>query len=1750
MFEKKPEDINSKNKELQKILMVACVLMLMIFFAAVSVLIKYKNPAANVDFNSSFLNSPSPSVAGDSNNEAILGGMPVDENRGYMPVNLPVKIDFPYIKAKLIDIKKSFSIEPSIDGQLDFDGKVLTLEHEKNLQYDTEYKVIIAKGLALGSEETMEEDFTFSFITKPRDTENLVVLHNYGFKNYTYNYYEADYELLISTDGSARGNYIFEVYQSDPEELFKVFSVLNNYENNDSDYNELIKINQIFQGKLVDSQTVILHKGAGAYIPKISLPGIYYIKVSDEGSSTIKSSFFITLTKNAVTTKRLGNKMVTWVVDQKTSEGVWGAEVITLGAKDGENFFQGKTDKRGIFTWKDTAKQPDILEVRVGKDTTFNFLNMGWNSSIYRDGYYGMNQNIISDYKAYIYTDRPVYRPGDKINFKAIVRENAEPFLKPAQKEFKITLQEVSYGEGGDTVFEKKISSNQKGALADFIEMSKEIKSGEYQISILNGSEILASSKLNIEFYQKPDFEISVLSESEKYIKGDLIKGEISSNYFFGEPVKGGEVAWRAFTYDGSTVAEGSGALGEDGKMKFELQTQNISLQSNDWYWWRQDGDSITLEAKITDQSGKESIGNKTVTIYNSDSKISLVEPKDLWNLKENNTYVFAVQFEDNIFGKPIINLPLKMIIKKYEWRYSNSNYKILKEIDAQSDTHGEIKFDYNFSGGGTYYFEISGVDARNNPIKETFYVWVNGKNSLDEETVSEKPRAKIYISTDKTSYKIGEAAQVTLQFPRPSGDVFWSANRDNFKRIEAVKITGQTQVINVIITESMVPGFYFYVNIFQDDSFLSETQLIEVSGKKLNIEIISSKEKLGPGEEVEILIKTKDENGNPVSAESSLGVVDKAIFALKSDQTANIYDSFYQLPDKEWLKTEESNGFVMTFAAEMGACFTAGTKILMADKSLKNIEIINVGDEILTKESDYSEKLVSDKVTKTFEHSVSEYLAIVHEKGVLKITSIHPILVNDVWKDAGEIKVGDMLLASDGEKSKVIFIEKVTMKEPIKVYNFQTEKYHTFFADGIYVHNQCGGKGEGDGCPVRSNFVDTAYWNAFVTTNAKGEAKVKFKLPDNLTTWMAVSKDVTLDTKVGQGVGEFMTSKDLIIRPVLPQFFRNGDEVILVGAVHNNLGKRSDFNVMLVAEGAEIVGQSLKNITVENGEINNISWGIKIGDINSAKLTFSAKDSKGEANDSVEISLPVYSNLSLVKKVISGTGEAKLDFSFEKKSSPIYNTATISLMPSVLAVLPEVIEKLSGYPYGCVEQTMSRHLPNILAYKEKSVLGLDPGKDFEKNITEGFDRLAKFQHSDGGFGWWETDENNVWVSGYVLEGLYEAKSADFLGGREEMYNRLREYLKTNVSKFSEEEQIYINYILSKIDKESVASGVEKFANMYLSGKSFDFQSHGYIALALQNIGDTIKAKAVLAKIMGEMTDNHWDVPDNFDYHGALKDKYSATGVNLLALVKINFNEKNASGIAQWLMNNRAGYEGLWGSTRQSSQILYALIEYLKKTSELKPNYVYDIYLNGNLLKSAKINNSRYSLKLDIPTEKIEMNNSLEIRQAGKGSIYWLVAMNNYVSGENISGEDSNLKITRKYFDINDNEISKIRKGDLVKVRLSVVNKEQLNYVAIEDFLPASFAVQNPRLENSVQENDQSRYYDYPYGSERYDSMDIRDQKITIFRRSLWPDTYNFEYLAIASYDGVFKAPAPRVDLMYSPEKFSFGSASVITVGR
>lgn len=130
--------------------------------------------------------------------------------------------------------------------------------------------------------------------------------------------------------------------------------------------------------------------------------------------------------------------------------------------------------------------------------------------------------------------------------------------------------------------------------------------------------------------------------------------------------------------------------------------------------------------------------------------------------------------------------------------------------------------------------------------------------------------------------------------------------------------------------------------------------------------------------------------------------------------------------------------------------CFTPETPILMADGSYKPIKEVKEEDRVLTKESENSDKMVSAKVTKTFEHTVDGYLIINNE---LKVTDIHPIFVDNKWKQAKAIKLGDKLL---NEKGQEVVVESLEIKrETTEVYNLEIEGHATYFAGGVYVHNK-----------------------------------------------------------------------------------------------------------------------------------------------------------------------------------------------------------------------------------------------------------------------------------------------------------------------------------------------------------------------------------------------------------------------------------------------------------------------------------------------------------------------------------------------------------------------------------------------------------------------------------------------------------------------------------------------------------------------
>ena len=133
--------------------------------------------------------------------------------------------------------------------------------------------------------------------------------------------------------------------------------------------------------------------------------------------------------------------------------------------------------------------------------------------------------------------------------------------------------------------------------------------------------------------------------------------------------------------------------------------------------------------------------------------------------------------------------------------------------------------------------------------------------------------------------------------------------------------------------------------------------------------------------------------------------------------------------------------------------CFTAGTKVI-TDEGEKNIEDVEVGDKVLSKDENTGE-VAYKEVTATFNHETDEIYKIHVGDQVIESTFNHPFYVEGKgWTFVNDLKVGDLLVQSDENKLKIDSIE--LEHKHVTVYNMTISQFHTYFVSdlGIWVHN------------------------------------------------------------------------------------------------------------------------------------------------------------------------------------------------------------------------------------------------------------------------------------------------------------------------------------------------------------------------------------------------------------------------------------------------------------------------------------------------------------------------------------------------------------------------------------------------------------------------------------------------------------------------------------------------------------------------
>ncbi len=623
----------------------------------------------------------------------------------------------------------------------------------------------------------------------------------------------------------------------------------------------------------------------------------------------------------------------------------------------------------------------------------------------------------------------------------------------------------------------------------------------------------------------------------------------------------------------------------------------------------------------------------------------------------------------------------------------------------------------------------------------------------------------------------------------------------------------------------------------------------------------------------------------------------------------------------------------------------------------------------------------------------------------------------------------------------------------------------------------------------VRKEFPDAIYWVADVVTDARGEASVQVTYPDALTTWRLTARGATADTRVGQAVARTTVTKDLIVRVITPRFLTEGDDVVTPVIAHNYLQGERAIDLALTATGMAPAGvPDTTRVAVASGGEARLDWRFTARTAGRATVTGTATTSGDR--DAVELSFPVLPFGLKREAGASGSlavaGTANATLTIPAHSNPAARAIEIGLAPSLAGSMLGALDFLTGYPYGCTEQTLSSFLPNLVVARTLAQLKLTPTERLsllDRQVTAGVTRLLDYQHEDGGWGWWKTDENHPFMTAYAIYGLLETKA----NGYQVADWRIRKGLGALVKLYREYPRAvpalkaYMLFVLAR----AAAAGITPETS---DGPAFDraaaltevwerrddLTAYGRALLLLtldaekDARGDALATALVAeAKQPGGLA--WWTV----DHDPLLEDwadtSVEATATAVQALAARNPGAPILEAAVRYLLANRQS-GAYWASTKQTAMALYGLTAFMKARGEQPSAFAVDVAVNGTTVKTVSFDAASLTAPdpVLVTTPAREGDNVVTLTKRGGGVLYWSAAAKYFDTRTPIERTGGRrLAIAREYFTLTSHTVKNrivyretpfsgtAAPGDVVLVRLTVAGADDWRYLLIEDPLPA-----------------------------------------------------------------------------------------------
>lgn len=691
-----------------------------------------------------------------------------------------------------------------------------------------------------------------------------------------------------------------------------------------------------------------------------------------------------------------------------------------------------------------------------------------------------------------------------------------------------------------------------------------------------------------------------------------------------------------------------------------------------------------------------------------------------------------------------------------------------------------------------------------------------------------------------------------------------------------------------------------------------------------------------------------------------------------------------------------------------------------------------------------------------------------------------------------------------------------------------------------------------------RAEFLSLAYYNGKVKTDADGRAVIKFKLPDNLTTFRIMAVACTED-RFGSNEKDFTVSKKFMLTPSLPNFVRPGDKLDCGVVAVNMTGDGARVNVTCDVDGANIEGNKVNENVLAVNSNKEILYTMTVPEYRDS-VTFTFKGNAGMYKDNLRINIPCIMPPLMYASALAENTDAASAEHYVQKPDMIDGTGvlSVSLSSTGLNDVKEATKYLFGYPYGCLEQQTSRVLPLIIGKELVEVFDLSEikGKKLKDIMTAYLADLYKYQQYDGGFYIWpeRTGYSSPYLTCYVMMVCSYAEDEGYKIDSKVKKSAL-DYLKKIASGqrtgpfytyYSEKATLTTRLfamMVLKMNNEKVATDINNIVNDI---ENMNIEALSYLSYIIAgNDKYSSVEKRVIERINQKtmIESRYAHIESDYDYwiYGS---NVKNTALGLWTSLNI-FNEdsENAEKFIYWIL--RARKNNRWSSTQENAFVLMAVDRYFEVFENVEPDFTAEVAVDGReMMKQAFEGYSTDIISDRMNLDEIKKDKfKVEFTKNGQGRLYYQMMLQ--FSPKTIEYRDNGFAVSKKIEPVKDNVRGYVR-GELYKVTLKVNTQADRLYVVVDDPLPAGFEIVNTAFKTNEGLTDgtgggYSWFGGFNHTEKYFDRM-------LLFSDYLSKGEHEYSYIVRATYAGRFNMPATKAEEMYTPEVYGNTPSAVIDI--